>query len=190
MATGPSTSGKLRESIGYIEGLEGELNGPRKRPFYRIRFNRDQVRRLLAYLRRCTEAKWFTLTATYEKPNRLRITKNLRVPDYERRASQIYLRGEAVRVSGDQGSCNIDFSGQVGRALLQENIRAAERNMEEYLDIQIPNRKRNLIEFIPDTESRIIEADEQQRLAEAGAVLAGEVLPAEDFSHWPGAGRG
>ena len=178
---------KYRETIAYIEGCDGELNGPNRRPFFKIRLEKGQAEHLLQHLEKCSECdnrQWFTLTATHDKPTRLRLTKELRVPDYETAAASIYLRGEIARISGDNGSCNITFSGAVGGLLLAQRLRSAWQRMRTFLDIRITSRKRNLLEMIPDTELEAAESTEHQRLAEMGASVAAETWPNEDFSDW------
>lgn len=178
---------KYRETIAYLECEYGELNDPGQRPFFRVRLSKGQLEELLRLLNDCAAAEgraWYTLTATHEKPARLRLTRELRVPDYEQQAASIYLRGEPVRISGDGGSCNISFSGAVGGSLMVERVQMALMRARNNVDIRIPSRKRNLIEFIPDTEREAEESREHQRLAETGATIVGDVWPNEDFSDW------
>jgi hypothetical protein len=177
---------KIRETVGYFEGLSGELRGARGRPFFRLRLDRAQVRKLLEGLDLCVQRegrRWFTLTSTHEKPARLRLTQ-MATPEYEDQAAAFYLRGEAMRISGDEGSCNINFSGSVGAPLLIERLRCAAKDMRRFLELRVPSRARNLIEFMADTTLEAVESAEHERLTLAGEKLAAEVLGAEDFSDW------
>lgn len=184
MATG--TKNGSRKTIGYIECAQAELRGRSGRPFFRIRLEAAQTSDLLRLLKRCAASpnrEWFALTSTHEKPERLKLTEQ-RTPNYEINAAPLYLRGEPVRISGDEGSCNIDFSGAVGGVLLMERLRSAQRRMRRFVEIRIPSRKRNLIEFIPDTDLEAMESAEHQRLAQAGGALAADTWSNEDFSDW------
>lgn len=181
---------KVRQTLGYFDCLNGELNGPKGRPFFRVRLDKEWVERLRHALRDCAARGgrcWFTLTSTSEKPERLRLTEK-QTPAYELNAESIYVRGEAVRISGDKGSCNIDFSGQVGASLLEERLETAQTRMRRFLDIRVPSRARNLIEFITDTELEAMPSPEHEKLAIASGLAAAEVLGAEDFSDWEEAG--
>jgi len=185
------TKTRCRETIAYVECEYGELNDPPHRPFFLVRLNQAQGKELLQHVKACVMAKgreWYTLTATHEKPARLRLTHEVEIPDYEQRASSIYLRGEPVRISGNGGSCNINFSGAVGARLAAERIEAALARARRSLDIRILSRKRNLVEFIPDTEREAQESLEHEHLAETGANMAVEVWPSEDFSDWETSG--
>jgi len=187
----PRPKTKYRETIAYLECEYGELNDPPQRPFFRVRLSKGQVEELLRLLGDCAAAEgraWYTLTATYEKPARLRLTHELRIPDYEQQAASIYLRGEPVRISGDGGSCNINFSGAIGGSLMVERVQMALLRARDNIDIRIPSRKRNLIEFIPDTDREAEESREHQQLAEAGANMADDVWGNEDFSDWETSG--
>jgi len=178
---------KHRGTVAYIECEDGELNGPRGRPFFRVRLNKAQAAELLGYLVDCASSngrEWYMLTATHEKPSRLRLTQELRVPEYEQQAASIYLRGEPVRISGEDGSCNISFSGAVGGKLLVERVEAGAERARRFLDIRILSRKRNLIDFLPDIDLEALESVEHQKLAHAGTLLAAETWSVEDFSDW------
>ncbi len=178
---------KYRETIAYIECEDGELNGPMRRPFFRVRLNKAQAAELLGHLADCASSngrEWYTLTATHEKPSRLRLTRELRVPEYEQQAASIYLRGEPVRISGEDGSCNIVFSGAVGGKLLVERVEAAVERARRFLDIRILSRKRNLIDFLPDVDLEAAESVEHQKLSHTGALLTAATWPDEDFSDW------
>lgn len=181
------TRAKHRETIAYIEGEDGELNGPNRRPFFRVRLTKAQAAELLKYLVGCASSngrEWYTLTTTHERPSRLRLTRELRIADYEQQAASIYLRGEPVRISGEDGSCNINFSGAVGGKLLVERVEAAIKRARRFLEIRILSRKRNLIDFLPDVELEALESVEHQKLANMGALLATQSWSGEDFSDW------
>jgi hypothetical protein len=122
---------------------------------------------------------------TYDDPTRLRLVRG-DTPGYEAGAATIYLRGEIVKVTGREGSCNIDFSGPVGALLLAQRLQAARQRMRSFLEIRVPNRqrKKNLIEFIPDTELEARESAEHQKLALAGEALAADTLAENEFSDW------
>ena len=153
-----------------------------------VRLDMEQTEEFLRHLEGCAACQgreWFAVTSSYDKPQRLRLTKELRVPDYELQAPAIYLRGEPVRISGREGSsCNINFSGAVGSWLLMRRVRSARERMRRFLEIRIPSRKHNLIAFFPDTDLEAVETPEHHKLAQTGATLAGDIWVAEDFSDW------
>jgi hypothetical protein len=105
-------------------------------------------------------------------------------PDFEARAASIYLRGEPMRISGREGSVNIDFSGAIGGELLRQRLEAARKRSRKFLEIRIPRQCKNLIEFIPDLDLESLETAELSALAEAGLRMAAEVWPEDDFSDW------
>jgi len=180
------TKTRYRKTIAYVECEYGELNDPPHRPFFLVRLTQTQGEELLGHVKACAETEgreWYTLTATHEKPARLRLTHDL-IPDYEHQASSIYLRGEPVRVSGNGRSCNINFSGAVGARLVAERIEAALARARRSFDLRILSRKRNLIEFIPDTEREAEESREHEHLAQTGANMVAEIWPSEDFRDW------
>lgn len=185
-----TTKKKVRETIAEIICVEGELNGPGGHPFARIRLNREHADKLLEHLEACATGdgrEWCALTWSHDKPERLRITKETDTRKYIRQASQIYLHGQPVRVSGKDGSCNITFSGAVGGRLLAERIGAARQAMREFFDIRIPDRKWNITEYVPDTELEAQDDLEHRKLALAGESSVGDVWPNDDFGDWESA---
>lgn len=175
-----------RRLIGYVVGTGAQLTGAAQRPFYRIRLRSAQAVELTERLESASaseEPRWYTLTALATNPNRLGLTEHLRLPAFEQAAAAVYLRGEAFRITGKGASCNIDFS-TVGASLLAERLRTALSNMDEWLELRIPNRKRQLIEFVTDRELLAASSAEIDKLALAGAQLAAEFLAHEDFSDW------
>jgi hypothetical protein len=126
-----------------------------------------------------------TLTATYHQPNRLRITQ-VEAPDYELRAAAQYVRGDVLRVQGkERVSCGLDVSARFGVPLLREQLAEAMTKAREYVEFRVPSRKRDIVEFIPDSElKRLARADDTELLAKASMWAAGRVLPPEDFSDW------
>jgi hypothetical protein len=113
----------------------------------------------------------------------LTLTKG-RTPKYELNALAGYARGDAFRVSGRNQSCNIDFSGGDGASLLAKCIRSAQSKMRRFVEIRVPSRSRDIVEFIPDTDLESAGSTEHDRLATVGGVLAGAVWNQEDFSDW------
>lgn len=108
-------------------------------------------------------------------------------PEYERAAAREYLRGDVVRVTGASRSCNIYISS-LGVHLFRERLAEAARRCTTWLELRArvvhrrSDTQRSLIEFIPDVD-RVGAADDV-RFGEAGAGLAAEAWPAEDFSDW------
>ena len=180
------TKQKVRETVAYFESCFAELKGAKGRPFFRVRLDAAQAGSLIQRLEQCAgsrDREWFTLTSTHDKPERLRLTQPT-TPNYEMNAAPVYLRGDAVRISGDRGSCNINFSGSVGGALLAERLRMAREKMRRFLEIRIPSRTWNLIEFIADIDLEAMESPEHRKLALTGGILAAELWGEEDFSDW------
>jgi len=174
-----------RKTIDYVTCQLGELNT--SKAFYRARLTEPEVGQLVADLDRCAESdgpRWFTLTVTDEKPERLRLTEMPGAPQYELEAAAVYLRGDVFRVSGKAKSCNIDFSGRVGAVLLSERLRRAQARMRRFLEIRVPSRKRNLIEFIPDTDLEAADSPEHDKLAQAGEALGADLGSSDEFSDW------
>lgn len=177
---------KTRATIRYIEGLEGVLAGPKGRPFFRVRLNLKQISELIDALEQCARQDgrcWFTLTSTHDKPARLRLMQPA-TPDYELGASAVYMRGEAAWISGDEGSCNINFSGSDGALMLIKRLRDVQKKMRRFVDIRIPSRARNLIEFVADVDLEAAPSAEHERLAIGGGIVASQSLPADDFGDW------
>lgn len=177
----------VKETIGYVGGFGGRLTGPGGRPFYQVRIRSAQVAELLKHLDNCAacaDRSWFNLCATYDEPDRLRLTRDLETPAYEGQAAPIYLRGDVFRISGQEKSCNIDFSGPIGAALLAERLRAAQALMRDFMEIRVPNRKRQLVEFVPDVDLEAAQTPEHKKLALTGEALAGDLLAGDEFADW------
>ena len=181
-----------RKAIAYIEGIDGELKGEGK-PFFRVRLDKAQATELLELLQECSRnpnRQWFTLTSTYEKPKRIRLTEKS-TPQYELDAQGEYLRCNPIIISGKERSptsCNIDFSSRDGARMLAERLSATIDHMRAWVELQVPTRKRPLIELWADIELEARETQEHRRLAETGASLAAAHWPKDDFADWEGHG--
>jgi hypothetical protein len=125
------------------------------------------------------------VTATFHQPNRLRITE-FDAPDYEVRSATQYVRGDVIRVHGKEGvSCGLNISAKFGVPLIREQLAGAMAKAREYLEFRVPSRKRDVIEFVPDSDFRQLTCvDDADLLAEASIWAAARVLPPEDFSDW------
>ncbi|HEX9660197.1 MAG TPA: hypothetical protein VGA18_07840 [Rhodothermales bacterium] len=169
-----------------IDVVDGEIKIGKGQPFLRIRLTGNQAEELLRALMHFTASRkreWFALTFLQEQPARLRLT-TIPTPDDEQLASAVYLSGNPMRISGDEHSCRIEFSGAVGGRLFVDRVQESHRRMHRFFEIRVPSRNRNLIEFLCDAELDGWESAEHQNLAEASAALAAEALPVEDFSDW------
>lgn len=169
--------------MGYaIVGIKGSLGS---NPFLSVLLTASQANALIKELRRCgaQPRHWFTLVATRENPRRLRL-KAEPTPEFEEDASPLYLRGDILRVTGTEGtSCNIAFSNFAAMGLA-ERIEEAAGRMRNSLELRVRSRRRSLVEIIPDVDAAIADAPELDGIGRAGAILAGSVLPIEDFSDW------
>lgn len=175
----------VRRTVAYITTEEAELKRPRQKPFYWARLGRSQVETLAESLGKFAKEEgrvWFTLVVTREAPGRIRLTQMVQTPAYEARAHREYLRGEIFRLSGREGSCNIDFS-PIGAKLLLERLNAAAERMRYSVLIRVPMRSRQMVEFIPDTDLPLVQT-EIEKLGQAGEELAASVLPSDDFADW------
>ena len=164
------------------------LNGPGRQPFFRAKLDRQQSQELITRLEQCANAdgrRWFLLLVTYDDTTRLLLMQQS-PPAYEANAAPDYLRGDVLKVTGKKDSCNIEFSGRVGAPLLVERLQDVSRRMRRFLEIRVPNRwnKRNLIEFIPDTDLEAAQTPEHRKLALAGEALTGQAWTEDDFSDW------
>ncbi|MDP9175184.1 MAG: hypothetical protein M3O30_15155 [Planctomycetota bacterium] len=169
-----------RTTIGYVLGESGHFD---RSPFYRLRLSIAECRRfdeLLERVRaghRCTA----TLTASFHQPDRLRVTE-IEAPEYERRAAAQYIRGDVVRVQGREGiSCGLDVSGQFGIPLIRQQLGLAMARAAQYVEIRVPSRKRDVVEFVPDVD---LESGEDNALVSGSVSAATSVLPREDFRDW------
>lgn len=182
---------KLRRGRLAITGFSAQLSPVRGTPYYRVRLRDAEARALSDDLRRCAALpgrRWFTLIATHERPERLRLTEDIETPAFEAGASAHYARGEAFVIQGKGRSCNIRFSGRVGAGLLADRLDAARGNMQDFVEIRIPSRHRDLIEFVADAELAAGPSAVEAALGAAGAQLAARTLAPEDFSDWERAG--
>ena len=173
-----------RKVLGYVKGSRGRFDHT---PFYSLRLRLGECRELNELLAKVDGQGRHTMTlaATFHQPDRLRLME-VEAPEYERRAAAQYVRGDIIRVQGKQGvSCGLDISGKFGVPLVREQLAGAMAKAKEFIEFRVPSRKRDVIEFVPDTELiRSIERDDADLLAEASAAAAAEVLEPEDFSDW------
>lgn len=175
--------------IGEVKCERVELASPLSKPFFLGCLAKLEARQLLGYLEdlgRRPGRFWYDLVSGRPDPKRLRLVRLLRTPEYELAAETNYLRGDIFRINGKQNSCHINFSGPIGARLLAEQLRSALERTRNTIDIVVPNRhrKKDLVEFIADADREANPSDEHNRLAQAGEVMAAELLPAEDFSDW------
>jgi len=172
-----------RTSVGYVRGQRGRFA---RVPFFSLRLNPEQCRRLDELLKRidADSRHGSTLTITHEQPDRIRVTET-EAPDYELRAAEQYVRGDVIRIQGKEGiSCGLDISAKFGIPLVRQQLAQALAKAKDFVELRIPNRARDVIEFIPDTDLKGSLRDDSDLLAEASAKLAAEVLEPEDFSDW------
>ncbi len=166
-----------------LVGRFGQLGND---PFFRVRLEAAQLRALERELRACAkhERRWYTLVATRDNPRRLRL-KSESTPDFEAKASRVYLRGEAFRVTGRAGvSCNVAFSSRTALELCG-CIERARAGMRKFVEFRVASRRYPLVEFISDADLGAADAArDDDRLARAGAILAARTLEPEDFSDW------
>lgn len=179
-------SSQLRRTVQYILADSATLNPPNRKPFFAARLSRraaEELEQALAAIAAESGRAWFTLTATYEQPCRLRLTQLVNTPKYESQAAPIYLRGDVFRVNGAEGSCNIEFS-RTGADLLKDRLADAKGKMFEWLEIRVPSRARQIVEFAPDSQLM----DEAVRMGLAGEFAASQAWEPEDFSDWQNPG--
>ena len=180
----PSTGNSKRRITAYFNGSHGIVNPEGKLPFYQVRLDASVVEELISHLQVIASSEdrpWHSLTATGENLSRIRMYV-IRTPDFERQASRCYLRGTLFRISGRE-SMNIDFS-TVGALLMAERLREAKAKMRSFILFRLPNRKKPVIEFVPDIELEALRSDEHARLGQVGQDLAAQVWEDEDFSDW------
>jgi hypothetical protein len=175
--------------LGVVHCDQVALNGPTGKPFFSAKLSKAEGSNLLHLLDELGQHEgpgWYLLAASSPDPKRLRLVDFDRTPAYELDAEGEYLRGELFRVTGKEDSCNINFSGPVGARLIAERLRAALARADSFIDIVVPNRhgKKDLIEFIPDTDRESEPGQEHERLALAGDALAADLLVDDDFSDW------
>lgn len=177
-----------RKGVAVAVGDKGQAYDPTGQPAYSVRLPKEEVEKLLPPLTADagSDRRWFTLTATSENWRRLRLTTRPS-PAFEAQAGPLYLRGDALRVSGKKNSSvNIDFSGEVAHTWLASKLRAALDRARRFVELRIPNRWNNkdLIELWPDTDLEAAVSPEHQKLADAGTALVNDVWPNDDFSDW------
>jgi hypothetical protein len=176
-----------RTSVGAVIGRNARFGTPPGEAFYRVELVCHaalDLQGLLTKSRDWVSRRWVTVTASYHDPNRLRVT-HAPPPAYESRAADSYFRGDAMRVTGVEGSSiNLDLSSRFAVQSLNELIASATARAKEFIVLRVPNRKRDLIEVLADVDLPTPQTDEEQRLGASGAGLAATVLPAEDFSDW------
>jgi hypothetical protein len=171
-----------RATIGYVMGVGGRFG---RLPFYSVRFGLPQCKELDGLLAKsgAQRRRTTTLTASFHQPNRLRLTE-VNPPDYEFRAAACYVRGDVIRVQGKEGvSCGLDLSARFGVPIVREQLGLAMAKAREYVELRVPSRKRDVIEFIPDTELNAPVSDEDALIAGSVGALT-DALPPEDFSDW------
>lgn len=174
-----------RETIGYFNGTLAVIDGRRGRPFFRIQIPRASAKLLVASLKKIAtqENHRFTLASIMPQLNRMTLTRP-NMPNYERWAARNYVRGDTLVISGGRQSCNITFTGGVGARSLAEQISAALSRCKSFLELRIPYRRRNLVEFIPDGELSAAGEKSDIAFGLAGESLGAMTLEAEDFSDW------
>lgn len=183
-----------RKGVAVALGDKAQAYDPTGQPAYNVRLPKEEVEKLLVPLDAVAglDRRWFTLTATSENWRRLRLTTRPS-PAFEAQAAPLYLRGDALRVSGKKdSSVNIDFSAEVANTWLASKLRAAVHRARRFVELRIPNRWNNkdLVELWPDTDLEAAESPEHQRLADAGSALVSDVWPNDDFSDWETAHAG
>lgn len=169
-----------RVTLGYVVGRSGRFD---RDPFYRLSLPADASRELDRLLAKANGGarRTATLTATYEEPDRLRVTE-AEAPAYEHRAAAQYVRGDVLRVQGRQGvSCGLDMSARFGVPLIREQLRLALSRCREYVEMRVPSRVHDVVEFVPDVD---LIPSEENSLVSGSTAAATAVLPAEDFSDW------
>lgn len=168
-----------RQGIGQLRGYDAAL-GTAGQPFYQVKIPLTVLPQLTQILSSASAGRGgLSITTDYHDPNRLRITR-VAPPGYEAAAANRYVRGN-LSISGRAGaSCNIDLSVKSGAKDLISELQSAGAVAASYVLVRVPSRGRHLVEVIPDLEL-VAAADD---FAQAGAALAGHVLPAEDFAEW------
>ncbi len=175
-------------TIGYIPCFDCELHGREKKPCFRVKVDAQGVGSMIKLLqehRREQGRGWVIITVTDNDMTRLRLLEG-KTPGFETNASDVYLRGEILRVNPTDRSCNIRFSQQDGIRSFVSRLQTAQGRMRRFLEIRIPNRRleKDLIEFIPDADLEALASVEHEKLSQAAGALAAEVWEDEDFSDW------
>jgi hypothetical protein len=171
---------KKRSVIGYVFGKGGRFDHC---PFYRLELPLAECRKLEELLAAAggEQRRTATLTATRQQMDRLCVT-GVGPPKYEQRAVEQYVRGDVLRVQGTEGnSCNLTISARFGVPLMTQQLGVALERAREFVELRVPSRKYDLVEFVPDVD---LDSSDEQILA-AGSIAATVVgLAAEDFSDW------
>lgn len=171
-------------TVGYIDCREPKLN-EQSHGFFEAELTLEAAAQLALLLEQCAAdgvRAWFTATMTSDNLKRLRVIRS-KTPAYELGAADDYARGEVFRVTGGKKSVNINFSG-IGAGLILDRLRSAVGRAKQFVLLRIRSSKRDLLEFIPDTEIVNAADVEAARLALSGEALAGAVWPADNFSDW------
>lgn len=179
-----------RRGLGDILGADGRV---RTRPDGRLQqfsvvLTCEQVGRLASLLDdRPQTPPGRILVATAPKLSRIRVVADP-LPAYERSAGSEYVRGDVLRVTGSDRSCNV-FASRLGAELLAARIRAAIGRASEWVELrarvvrfQPDEGPRSLVEIVPDVELKAERDDE--RIGATGAALAEQVWPSDDFADW------
>jgi hypothetical protein len=169
-----------RSTIGYVVGEGGRFG---RLPFYSVRLARAQCKELDELLAKAgaEQRRTTTLTASFHQPDRLRLTE-IDPPAYEVRATSYYVRGDVVRVQGKEGvSCGLDLSARFGVPLVRQQLAQATAKARQYVELRVPSRKRDVIEFIPDVD---LKPSEEDTLVAGSVAAATAALSIEDFSDW------
>ena len=132
-----------------------------------------------------------TLTATEENLNRLRVVADP-LPEYERRAGPEYVRGDVLRVTGSQKSCNISATRH-GADLISARIRAVVGRAREWIEFRAKvvryspeEGPRSFVEVSEDVQ--VVAERDADALGRSGTALAGSVWTHEEFRDWEDAG--
>jgi hypothetical protein len=173
----------------YVSGEEGELGGPDGDPFYRVRLSLNAAAELADLLEQAAAVegrRWFHLTAKEGDASKLKFVDFGRTPQYELQAPPHYVRGQQFRVTGRDASCNIEFSKD-GASRLAAELREASSEARAFVVMGVAKgspRRDHMVSFRADTEPTAAGSAELVALGLAGAALAEQVWPEEDFSDW------
>lgn len=178
----------MRRVIAYVDCLACELNGPESHPAMRASFSRDQIGTLIEIIQDAASSngrEWLILSITGDNLTRWKVLRGV-TPNFEMEAATNYLRGDTLRINTTQKSCNITFSARLGRTWLVDELRLVHARARKRISFVVPNRwnKKDLIEFISDTDREAEDSQEHNRLADMGASVAAETWSNEDFSDW------
>jgi hypothetical protein len=169
-----------RRVIGFVHGSGGFFA---QSPFYVLQLDKKSARQLDKLLEQGNSSSRceVTITATFHQPDRLRITET-DPPDYEARAVDTYVRGDVIRVQGKPGvTCSLAVSARWGVPAIQSQLRRAASRASKFLLLRVPNRKRDVVEFVADEDlaSEPVDAN-----VAASMASAANLLPEESFDDW------